>query len=247
MKIAICEDEPVYQNAIQQAIQSWMSASGRPDVDVSCYRSSEDLLKRLDRQFDVDLFFIDIEIPGELSGMELAKRIREKSMDVPLVFCTNYNEYVFEGYTVNALRYLKKPISEKDIAFCCDYACRRTSLRDTEAFTFFSSGTRYLFRYPEIRYFEVRSHNLYISHTLSDSHLQIRISLSDLTPLLPKDLFVACHRSYMVNLMHIRKLTRTECMLQNREILPVSRTYAKAVAEAFDRFHQGRGTWLWHG
>lgn len=247
MKIAICEDEPIYQTAVQQAIHTWKSTTGSLDVEVSCYPSSEDLLERLDRQFDVDLFFIDIEIPGELNGMELAKKIRERHMEVTLVFCTNYSEYVFDGYTVNALRYLKKPISEKEIAFCCDYAYRRASLKNEDALTFFSGGTRYVLRYTEIRYFEVQSHTLYISHTLSDSLIRISSSLSDLMPVLPKNLFAACHRSYIVNLMHIRKLTRTECLLQNRETIPISRTYTKAVAEAFDRFHQGRGTWLWHG
>lgn len=57
MKIAICEDEPIYQTAIQQAIHAWKSTTGSLDVEISCYPSSEDLLERLDRPVRRGLVF----------------------------------------------------------------------------------------------------------------------------------------------------------------------------------------------
>ena len=52
--------------------------------------------------------------------LQLAKLIRQTDEDVPIVFVTNYAEYVYQGYTVNALRYLKKPVLESDISPCLD-------------------------------------------------------------------------------------------------------------------------------
>ena len=121
MRIVVCEDEPFYQTAIAEAIERWQSASGHTDVELSVFSSSEDVLEAIEHEAEIDLLFVDIQIPGEMSGIDLARRIREACLDMTIVFCTNYNEYVFDGYTVNALRYLKKPVSQEDINYCCSY------------------------------------------------------------------------------------------------------------------------------
>ena len=237
--ISICEDEMVYQTAIKHAITRWMNASGHMDIELSFYQSSDELLDRLERKFEVDLLFIDIQIPGEVNGVELARKIREAHVDVTIVFCTNYSEYVYEGYMVNALRFLKKPIVEEDIFFCCNYVYNRLTLTNTNSLTVFSSGKRYTLRYAEIRYLEVKSHSIYISTTLDDAPLKINARLSDITPNLPAELFVLCHRSFVVNIAHIRVITRTECLLLNQKTIPVSRTYANDINKAYDRYRQG--------
>ena len=71
MHISICEDEMVYQTAIKHAITRWMNASGHMDIELSFYQSSDELLDRLERKFEVDLLFIDIQIPGEVNGVNL--------------------------------------------------------------------------------------------------------------------------------------------------------------------------------
>lgn len=239
MHISICEDEVVYQTAIQQAILRWKNASGHMDVTISLYRSSEALLQQIERKFDIDLLFIDIQIPGEINGIELARRIRENHLNVTIVFCTNYSEYVYEGYTVNAFRFLRKPIVDDDICFCCNYVYNRMTLKTKNNLVVFSAGKRYALRYTEIRYLEARSHCVYISTTLSQSPLKISAQLSDIISGLPREMFILCHRSYVVNIAHVRAISRTDCLLLNNERLPLSRTCARDVNQAFDRYHQG--------
>lgn len=239
MKIVICEDELVYQVAIRQAIKHWQDASGHNDMEIFLYHSSEELLDQFEQKMEVDLLFIDIQFPGELNGIDLARKIRETHHDVTIVFCTNYSEYVYDGYTVNALRFLKKPIVENDIYFCCNYVYNRLVIRSSNSLTIFSSGKRYALRYTEIRYLEVKAHNLYISTTLRPSPFKINAQLSDIMTELPKALFVLCHRSFAINIAHIRMITRTECLLLNNESIPISRTYIAEVNRAFDRYHQG--------
>lgn len=239
MRIVICEDELVYQIAIRQAIQHWQQVSGHNDVEVFLYHSSEELLDQFERKMEVDLFFIDIQFPGELNGIDLARKIRETHHDVTIVFCTNYGEYVYEGYTVNALRFLKKPIVEDDVFFCCNYVYNRLTIRNSNSLTIFSSGKRYALRYAEIRFLEIKAHNLYLSTTIRSTPFKINTQLSDIMAELPKNLFVLCHRSYAVNVAHIRMITRTECQLLNNESIPISRTYMAEVNRAFDCYHQG--------
>lgn len=239
MQISICEDEVVYQTAIQQVILRWKNATGHMDVTISLYRSSEALLEQIERKFDIDLLFIDIQIPGEINGIELARRIRENHLNVTIVFCTNYSEYVYEGYTVNAFRFLRKPIVDDDICFCCNYVYNRMTLKNKDNLVVFSAGKRYALRYTEIRYLEARSHCVYISTTLSQSPLKISARLSDIISSLPREMFILCHRSYVVNIAHIRAISRTDCLLLNDERIPLSRTYVRDVNQAFDCYHQG--------
>lgn len=241
MRIVVCEDEQASRTAIEQAIRRWQTSSGHSDVELLSFASSEDLLEQLMRMSEIDLLFMDIQIPGELNGIELARRIREKHLDMTIIFCTNYSEYVYEGYTVNALRYLKKPINDKDIFFCCSYVYNRQGIKNDQAITVVSGGKRIVLRYAEIRSIEARRHTLYFSTTVSAEPLRINASLSDIQSNLPKDIFVLCHRSYIVNVIHIRMLTRTDCVLSSGDVIPISRTYSDDVNRVFDHYHQGGG------
>lgn len=82
MRIVICEDEPVYQTAIAEAIERWQRASGHTDVELSVFSSSEDVLEAIEHEAEIDLLFVDIQIPGEMSGIDLARRIREACLDI---------------------------------------------------------------------------------------------------------------------------------------------------------------------
>lgn len=239
MKIVICEDEPRYQSALAEAISRWQAACGHTDIELSVFSSSEDLLETLDRGVEIDLLFVDIQIPGEMNGVELARRIRSDHLDVAIVFCTNYSEYVYDGYTVNALRYLQKPAAQQDVDFCCSYVHNRLAIRSDQALTIVSGGKRYALRHIEIRCIEAQLRTLLFSTTLSAEPLRIGGRLSEIRARLPGGLFALCHRSYIVNIAHVRMITRTACILSDGSSVPVSRTYANAVAEAFDRYHQG--------
>ena len=239
MRIVVCEDELIYQKAITDAIEHWQASSGHLDIELSVYSSSEDLLERLDRDAKVDLLFVDIQIPGEMSGIELARRIREKQLDMTIVFCTNYSEYVFEGYTVHALRFLKKPVVQEDIDFCCSYVYNRLALQSDQTLTISSASKRYVLRYMEILCVEARLHSLLFTTTISREPIKISAKLSDIQRSLPSSLFVQCHRSYLINIAHVRMLTRTECTLSNSISIPISRTFTADVEHAFDRYHQG--------
>ena len=239
MRIVICEDEQVYRMAIDQAVRRWQASTGHMDVEMRYFASSEDFADQWKTLSEIDLLFVDIQFPGEMNGVELARKIRETNQDMTIVFCTNYGEYVYEGYKVNALRYLKKPVSDEDIFFCCSYVYNRLAIRGDEALTVFSGGKRVVLRHAEIRSIEAHGHNLYFHSAVEEDPVRVRAKLTDIQSRLPAELFVLCHRSYIVNVMYIRTLTRTECHLSNGKTIPISRTYVDDVNQAFDRYHQG--------
>ena len=97
------------------------------------------------------------------------------------------------------------------------------------------------FATSKLRCIEARLRNLLFYTTLSDEPIRINARLADIESSLPRSQFVLCHRSYIVNIAHVRTLTRTECLLSNGESVPISRTYVSAINQAFDRYHQGGG------
>ena len=102
MHVVICDDEPCFQEAVVNAVKKWMCTSGHYDIRCTVFSSSEDLLERWSNGLSIDLLFLDIEIPGEISGMALAQKIRDTDHNLPIVFITNYLNYVYEGYVVGA-------------------------------------------------------------------------------------------------------------------------------------------------
>ncbi len=236
MRIVICEDERYYQEAICGAIKSWMETTNRQDVVYSCFSSSEDLLDRWRNGLAADLLFLDIQIPGEMDGMELAQRIRAKDQNISIVFVTNFANYVFDGYVVNALRYLTKPIQKEAIWDCLGIAYQRFSLLSKESIVVNSREQQVVMKYSELVYIEAQSHYLHLHLSHSAGPLEVRARLSDFGARLPSKLFVQCHRGCMVNIDHIRRFSKTMLTMTNNHIVPISQTYFGSLKTAFNEY-----------
>lgn len=238
MQIIVCEDDALYQRSIHDKIDSWVHATDNTDVEVHVFHSSEDLLELLERGFRAHVFFLDIEIRNEMNGLELAKFIRCYDPEVIIVFITNYEEYVYQGYTLNALRYLKKPIIDSDLFPCLDIAYQRYQSLYQEQSVLSLPNEKIVLRYSEIIYIEAHSPNLYISTVNLKQPIIVRYRLSGILNLLPHTLFSPCHRSYIVNISQIRVLRKTSVLLSNNTSLPVSEKFVNELFEKFNQYHQ---------
>lgn len=239
MHVVICEDESYYQDAVVHAVKNWSDSSGHHDIRISVFSSSEDLLERWEKGTHIDLLFLDIEIPGELSGMELAQKIRSSEQHLPIVFVTNYDNYVYEGYTVNALRYLRKPIREPEIFACMDIAYRNFNLLSNDRFVIHFADQHFALRRSEIIYIEAQGHYLSIHIGTPGATPKMRATVNDVLQSLPPELFVQCHRSFIINLLYIHRFTKEEVLLSTGQTLPVSKTYFSKLHAAFSQYYQG--------
>ena len=92
MNIIICDDDRCVQETIAGAVDRWsLECNLNHAVVTYCFSSTEDLWEAWQKGLNVDLAFLDIEIPGELSGLELARLIRQTDNQVTIVFITNYS------------------------------------------------------------------------------------------------------------------------------------------------------------
>ena len=239
MEIFVCDDEAVYRDAVINCINRWKKSSGHSDILIKLFSSSEELLDYYENYTDVDLIFLDIKIPQEINGIKIARKIREINNKVYIVFITNYDEYVYDGYEVNALRFLRKPIVDDDIFFCCSYVYNRICQKQEDSISFNLKSSRIVLHYNEIMYIEAQSHTLYICTGGDNDKIKILLKLSDIIKLLPSKLFVYCHRSYIVNVSHIRIMTKTTLTLNNGIKIPISKTYADKLYDTFDHYFRG--------
>lgn len=232
MKIAIVEDEEVHSGLLRQYILAWGELRGKT-VHVRIYPYAESFLFDLEDS-GPDAVFADIQMPG-MNGMEMIRRLREKDGGMPVVFTSGLTDYLREGYEVQALHYLVKPISEEKVRECMD---RISSRRDTrELFTLRTPEGTARIDLHEVNYCEAEGH--YVRFVMTDrSQVRGMKSISELEKELPAGSFVRCHRCYLCNLENVKQIVEDSVFFDNGESAPVSRRVYKELNRRFIEYYK---------
>lgn len=212
----ICDDEPQQADFLQRLTQDWARQRALR-LHITQYHSAEALLFAYDADKRVDILLLDIELPG-LSGVELAREVRQSDRQLQIVFVSGYSEYLADGYEVEALHYLLKPVDEQKLFAVLDRALERLDARGRSLLV---DGDEGLYRLPlaEIRWLEVQGNYVTI-HAGRDYTL--RKPLKELEPLLDESFF-RTGRSFLVNLHFVKQVTHTQVILTDASTVPLSR------------------------
>ncbi|MCR4609259.1 MAG: LytTR family DNA-binding domain-containing protein [Eubacterium sp.] len=226
MRFAVCDDEEKFRVQARDMIDK---LAGSLDVIVDVYEDGRALLDAFDKN-PYDVLFLDIEMPA-MDGITLARKLRERSDNIYIVFLTGHVEYALEGYEVNALRYLTKPVQEDKlrevIRFVMD---KNTSKRQV---MIKEDGEEMLLNVADIIYLEAQNQYVMI-YTTEGEHL-IRYNISDFEEQLKNDGFFRCHRGYLVSLAKVKKLVKSDVLMEGPDgdiSIPVSRSNVKPLKEA---------------
>lgn len=239
MWVAICEDERVYLQAIENDILCWKESHMYRDIYIQLYHSAEDLLDAFEKGAQCDLLFLDIHMPDGLNGFELAQIIRKSNTKMQIVFISNFDDYLYEGYVLNALRYFPKPVSKDKIFEVLDIVYNQLNGLNGAFFSAKKSGVEFFIPLNDIVYFEVNGHNTLV-HRASTIEVQaFRVRIKDVVEQLQQNTFVFSHRSFLVNLAYIRKLRIDSIELVNGITVPMSRNYADDAKRKIHNYFQG--------
>lgn len=232
-RIALCDDAPQDRAYIRSILASW-SENSRQLVHIEEFPSAESFLFRYAEDKAWDILLLDIEM-GNMDGVTLAKKIRQENDSVQMVFITGFADYISEGYEVAALHYLMKPVKQDKLFAVLDRAV--ASIQKTERVILLPVGGEML-RLPisQVQYVEAFSHTVAII-TGTDT-IQVKMPISEVEKLLG-DAFIRCHRSYLVGIKHIARLSKVEVILDNGKALPLSRSAAVSVHKAFISYYTG--------
>ena len=224
--IAICDDVRSDSDYTKSLVRSWAELS-EYTVNIDSYSSAEAFLFAYEENKQYDILIFDIEMEG-INGVELAKKVRENNREVPIIFITGFDDYISDGYDVEALHYILKPVDRDKLNKVLDRACEK--LRKNEQAIFFDLPDG-MVRIPlyEIRYIEVRSNYITV-------HGVTEISAKTTLSAVEKELdsgFFRVGRSFIVNMRYIRKITKTEVILEGGVSVPLSRGLYEPLNRAF--------------
>jgi DNA-binding LytR/AlgR family response regulator len=229
-KIALCENEEVFA-AAQQKICRGIFDKMNIEYEIATFQSAEVFLNVFNTgRTRYDLLILDIMMDG-MDGMELARKIREADKNATIIFLTSNRDYALQGYDVNALHYLMKPIDAVVLERLIKVAYNE---KFADNFLVIKIGTQHL-RIPanDIICLEITGRRVEI--TLLDRTVTYSGKFKDLLAELPKERFVRCHQAFAVNVKNIRELGKQEATAINGKKIPVSRTFMSDTKKVFVR------------
>ncbi|WP_303317992.1 LytTR family DNA-binding domain-containing protein [Flavivirga abyssicola] len=190
------------------------------------------------RNNHIDLIFLDINMP-EISGISFAKSINK---DIKIIFTTAYRDYAVEGFELQAVDYLLKPISFNRLLkainnyFEIYSEAKHETIQnvDSNDFMFVRSDRRMIKIDFEAIIF-IESYSDYIKIHLADNTIVTRETISAIEAKLPAKKFIRIHRSYIISINNIVSFTNEEIVINNKS-LPISRSYKKEVLQILERF-----------
>jgi len=229
LTLAICDDNENQIKELRRLLDEW-SADKPFALTIDEYISAESFLFSYPDK-TCDLLLLDIEMK-KLNGMELAKKLRSDGDMLPIVFITGYSDYMNDGYEVEALHYLLKPVDKQKLFAVLDrYIKRHTS--ENEIMIKCEDKTLHLS--PDmIMYCEAVGKKTHI-HT-KEQVLICETGIGNMSSNLGAD-FISCHRSYVVNLRYVRSIGKTEIVLDSGDSIPLSRRLYKKVNDEFIKFY----------
>lgn len=226
-QIAICDDEVIFLEHLNRQVRSVLEELGCT-FEVHIFKDCRDLLQELEQQPDrYHLVLLDI-IMGHLNGVALAKRMRKLGSTAGIIFVTSTATYSLEGYSVYPAQYLVKPVTKQQLfeAIARDY---RERYLPRHIMLPVKGGGMVL---PLDQIFFLETINrMTLIHCAQDC-LESCEALKKLLPLFPQPLFVRCHKSFVVNLQKVTRITRGGIDLVGARQIPVGRAYYDTATRA---------------
>lgn len=230
MNCLIIDDEPLAREVIAEYVQQ-LDFLHQVGTARNALEANSLLLSK-----PVDLLFLDIQMP-QLSGLEFLRQLPHKPL---VILTTAFPEYALEGYELDVVDYLLKPISLSRFVLAVNKAAKRLNMAQspqipkasfgepaTKPFVYLK-GTEKMVKLflQEILYIESTGH--YVKVMTVQGQQLIHESISVLAEKLPSELFLRIHRSFMVNLSNITAYSTSTIELGNYEV-PIGRKYKDTV------------------
>lgn len=229
LKCAIIDDEPLALGLLESYVNKtpFLELAGK-------YSSAAQAIKEMPGKH-IDLLFLDIQMP-ELNGLEFSKMVDSNTR---IVFTTAFDQYAIDGYKVNALDYLLKPISYVDFLQAANKAVKWFELlqqpkEEIQSIFVKSEYKLVQIELSKILYIEGLKDYLKIYEEDSPKPVLSLMSMKAMEELLPASRFMRVHRSYIVQKEKIRIIDRGRIVF-GKNYIPISDSYKQAFQDFLDQ------------
>ena len=216
IRIAVCDDEEYMSDQIEALVREFFCKKNREPV-ILRFSCGEELL-RYDGQ--IDILFLDIQMK-DMNGMETARKLRAGRFRGFLIFITVLKEMVFDSFEVQTFDYLVKPLEEKQFEKTMERLYASIQNAAEESLLVQKGYEGRIIRKDEIVFCEIIDRKIYL-HLVSDEIIDYYERIEKLETKLNAGFF-RCHRSYLINLKHLKGYKNGIACMDNGREIPVSR------------------------
>ena len=233
MNIAVVDDNLNDRKMILDYLSQFFNESG-VDYTTSTFEDGVSFLK--DYSFSYDFIIFDIDMP-QMSGIDTAKELRKKDSNVTIMFVTNMPQYALEGYSVEAVDYVLKPLSYPDFRLKMKKATRYILRNSVKKITINTTEEGLItVDSSDIYYVESKLHYIYY-HTKKGIY-KMRAKLTEVEDILLPYHFARSGGSFLINLAYLEKIDGNEIVVAD-ETLPLSRRMKASLMSAFTKYMGG--------
>jgi DNA-binding LytR/AlgR family response regulator len=225
LKCVAIDDEPLALELLQEYISRFAQLKLMHTFDDAI--SAVELL----RNMKVDLLFIDINMP-DITGIDLVRSLQEKPL---IIFTTAHKQFAIEGFELDAVDYLLKPINFDRFTRAVHKAVDYYNYKNTSS----QEDNDSLFVHSEYKLVKIPLNNIEYIESLED-YIKIHIagarpvltllSMKKVLEKLPADKFQRIHRSYLVSVSKVRAIQNRKVQLSNGVELPISDSYVQFIS-----------------
>ena len=228
--IAVCDDIQTDREQIAGMTEEILSGEQIPH-SIRCYENAKALLTAIQKGAKFNLLLLDV-LMDEMDGMALAAELRKQGDQTMIVFVSICQELAHRGYRVKALRYLVKPLNKEDLQEALLH-CHKQWQAKKEILLPIAQG-QYRTSFPNIQFVEACDRGT--RFVLKDETVECKLKFSQVEAMLPKSMFLVCHRAYIVNLSLAKQISPYEFRMKSGAVVPISRYRYNEVNQQFVNF-----------
>ncbi len=235
MKIVICDDSIEDLMKIERLLQKYLEACDKMEVEIFKYTNPSALFDKICKRDLADIYILDM-VMSEKTGIDIGSKLQKSGSRNVIIYITSSDDFALEAYRVHAARYLLKPVVEADFFEALDYALRGLEIKEGPSYLIKTKEGSVSVPYSKIEYIENVSRILDIHLTDGENLKSIFIRKSfdvKVEELLKDEGFIQVHKSFVINLKYIKKLTPNDVILESGKRIPVSKSRSANVKREY--------------
>ena len=238
LHVAVWDDERTALQELAEEVRRWAEAEGEA-CSVETFASADAFWFVWEERKDLEVLLLDIEMPG-MDGMELARRLRQAGEPIGIIFVTGNPDFALEGYDLEAVSYVMKPVRRERLHAALSRARERMARRAAVLLPL-SGGELERLYIADICCLESDGHAS-IVWKKDGTKLVSKMGIQQLEQELENcsDAFFKPHRSYFINLAHVERIGKKDVRMGNQLLVPIARGKWEPLNQAYLRYFRGQ-------
>lgn len=234
LHIAICDDDKILLDNLTKEVELW-AREEHVVCSVEPFATADAFLFAWEDKKDIEVLLLDIEMPG-MDGMELAKWLRRKGERLSIIFVTGNPEFAPEGYELEALSYLVKPVKREKLRGALNRA-EKQSGQGAAILAAVSAGEVEKVYVSDICLLESRDHETVLikrdgrSIFCKETLRQMEQKLDE-----NSEAFFKPHRSYLINLGYVERISKRDVRMEGGALIPIARGKREELNQVYMRY-----------